>query len=265
VLRSGFRIRCRAVGKPRAGRSGSGAGGGVVAGGSGGSGNPSTAGGGCVANAGAGETSDKLRCGMEFVGLSAAQLEAIRVWTEKATEEKRVQPEGGVSARLPVKAATEAIQQGAKASKGGRSGWSASYPLAVRQGMVFLLVSGRNPVSGFVVEMESRLGRFGIRPAKKRCDSAAASARCRRRDGEAGDSSGRSRVSCGGAAGKLQGSDRARRDRGTRRVSPGRARPEWSRDTGAIRHGCAALVALQTVPWMVRRCGENYRGGGVQT
>jgi len=85
---------------------------------------------------------DKLRCGMEFVGLSAAQLEAIRVWTEKATEEKRVQPEGGVSARLPVKAATEAIQQGAKASKGGRSGGGRP-PIRWQfgRGWVFLLVS----------------------------------------------------------------------------------------------------------------------------
>ncbi|MFZ0417963.1 MAG: energy transducer TonB [Candidatus Sulfotelmatobacter sp.] len=84
---------------------------------------------------------DKLRCGMEFVGLSAAQLEAIRVWTEKATEEKRVQPEGGVSAKLPVKAATESEQE-PKASKSEKSG--GGKPPTRRQigrGWIFLIVS----------------------------------------------------------------------------------------------------------------------------
>jgi TonB family protein len=84
---------------------------------------------------------DKLRCGMEFVGLSAAQLEAIRVWTEKATEEKRVQPEG-VSVKLPVRAATESFEQEWKAAKGKKSG--GGRPPArwqIGRGWIFLIVS----------------------------------------------------------------------------------------------------------------------------
>jgi protein TonB len=83
---------------------------------------------------------DKLRCGMEFVGLSAAQLEAIRDWTKKATEETEAEPEPGVRAKLP--AATGAIQQQEKGSTGGW--WGGGRPpirWQLGRGWVFLLVS----------------------------------------------------------------------------------------------------------------------------
>jgi TonB family protein len=65
---------------------------------------------------------DKLRCGMEFVGLSAAQQADIRDWVENATEETQPEADSGMRAKLPVQAATDAAKQEKKASKGRRSG-----------------------------------------------------------------------------------------------------------------------------------------------
>lgn len=81
---------------------------------------------------------DKLRCGMEFVGLSAAQQAAIRKWTEEANAE----PEPGVRAKLPAETATDAAKRETKGSTGGRSG-GGKPPMRRRpgRGWVFLLIS----------------------------------------------------------------------------------------------------------------------------
>ena len=77
---------------------------------------------------------DKLRCGLEFVGLSAAQQAAILSWTEAT----KAEPDPGVRAKSPV----EAPKEPKKASNGGRSG--GRQPPMRRQrgrGWVFFLVS----------------------------------------------------------------------------------------------------------------------------
>jgi len=92
---------------------------------------------------------DKLRCGMEFVGLSAAQQAAIRDWTEKATTEEskaEADPETGARAKVPAAAGTEAETKTArpeiKGWKGGR--WGGGWPPTrwqIGRGWAFLLVS----------------------------------------------------------------------------------------------------------------------------
>jgi TonB family protein len=62
---------------------------------------------------------DKLRCGMEFVGLSAEQQAAIRDWTQEA----KAEVEAGVRAKSSVSAAKpEASTQEMKVPPGGGSG-----------------------------------------------------------------------------------------------------------------------------------------------
>jgi TonB family protein len=85
---------------------------------------------------------DKLRYGMEFVGLSAQQQAAIRHWTETATEkgmeEATAEPEPAAPAKLPV----EAAKQETKSSPGGGS--DGPEPPTRRQrsrGWIFLLLS----------------------------------------------------------------------------------------------------------------------------
>jgi TonB family protein len=56
---------------------------------------------------------DKLRCGMEFVGLSAEQQAAIRNFTEETTAE----PEEDVRPKLPVEAAKSSEDGGSRAGK----------------------------------------------------------------------------------------------------------------------------------------------------
>lgn len=76
---------------------------------------------------------DKLRCGMEFVGLSAQQQTAIRNWTEEA----RAEPKPGVRAKLPVEGATES-------KRTSESGGGGAPPPTRRQrgrGWIFLLLS----------------------------------------------------------------------------------------------------------------------------
>jgi len=85
---------------------------------------------------------DKLRCGMEFVGLSAAQLAAIRDWVENATEETKAEPEPGTRAKLPAQTATESIKRETKVSKGGRwGGGPPPIPWQFGRGWIFFLVS----------------------------------------------------------------------------------------------------------------------------
>jgi TonB family protein len=81
---------------------------------------------------------DKLRCGMEFVGLSAAQQAAIRKWTEETNAE----PEPGVRVKLPVEAVTDAVKRETKGSTGSRSG-GGKPPILRRpgRGWVFLLIT----------------------------------------------------------------------------------------------------------------------------
>lgn len=64
---------------------------------------------------------DKLRCGMEFVGLSAEQQAAIRNFTESTTAE----PDEDVRPKLPVEAVKSLEGRGSRAGKrraGGRRG-----------------------------------------------------------------------------------------------------------------------------------------------
>jgi TonB family protein len=56
---------------------------------------------------------DKLRCGMEFVGLSAEQQAAIRNFTEETTAE----PEEDVRPKLPVETARNSEDAGSRAGK----------------------------------------------------------------------------------------------------------------------------------------------------
>ncbi|MGA7895339.1 MAG: TonB family protein, partial [Candidatus Sulfotelmatobacter sp.] len=73
---------------------------------------------------------DKLRCGMEFVGLSALQQAALRNWTE----ESRAEPEPSVRARPPVPAG--------KGSENLGSGGAPPPPgKPRRRGWIFLLLS----------------------------------------------------------------------------------------------------------------------------
>ena len=72
---------------------------------------------------------DKLRSGMEFVGLSAEQQTAIRVWAEKA----KVEPELSVPATIPIETA---------AGKGSESGGSggAQPPTRSRRGREWIIL-----------------------------------------------------------------------------------------------------------------------------
>jgi TonB family protein len=82
---------------------------------------------------------DKLRCGMEFVGLSAEQQAAIRDWTQEA----KAEVEAGVRAKPSVSAAKpEASTQEMKVPPGGGSG--GGRPPSRRQrgrAWIFFLVS----------------------------------------------------------------------------------------------------------------------------
>ena len=75
---------------------------------------------------------DKLRSGMEFVGLSVEQQAAIRDWAGTA----KAEPELGVRARIPIEAA---------AGKGSESGGAGGAPPPShkrrRRGWIFLLAS----------------------------------------------------------------------------------------------------------------------------
>jgi TonB family protein len=73
---------------------------------------------------------DKLRAGMEFVGLSIAQQAAIREWAGAA----KAEPEPGVRRKIP--------SEGGKGSEGGGSG-GAKPPLGTRRrrGWTFVLLS----------------------------------------------------------------------------------------------------------------------------
>jgi len=79
---------------------------------------------------------DKLRCGMEFVGLSTQQQAALRNWTRgaKPEEETKAEPGPGVRAKPPV-----------PAGKGSNSRASGGAPPPARRqlgrGWVFLLLS----------------------------------------------------------------------------------------------------------------------------
>jgi TonB family protein len=75
---------------------------------------------------------DRLRSGMEFVGLSAEQEAAIRDWAGTATAE----PEPGARSRIPVRIA------GGKGSESGRSGGGQPPKRRRRvQGWILLLLS----------------------------------------------------------------------------------------------------------------------------
>jgi TonB family protein len=81
---------------------------------------------------------DKLRCGMEFVGLSAEQQAAIRHWTE----ETKAEPEAGVRAKLLVEATTPAAKVETKRSERGRPGGGQPPGHGQRvKGWIFFLVS----------------------------------------------------------------------------------------------------------------------------
>jgi len=89
---------------------------------------------------------DKLRCGMEFVGLTAAQDAAIRNWTE----ESKAEPESSIRRKIPRDAATEAETKAAKAQitesepKGTGSGGTGGGRTGARtlgRGWIFLLLS----------------------------------------------------------------------------------------------------------------------------
>jgi protein TonB len=94
---------------------------------------------------------DKLRCGMEFVGLTAAQQAAIRSWTDEA----KAEPEDDGRAKIPVDATTEAGTKAGqpevnsseikvaqiKGSEGGGSGGGRTGPLSLGRGWIFLLLS----------------------------------------------------------------------------------------------------------------------------
>jgi TonB family protein len=73
---------------------------------------------------------DKLRAGMEFIGLSIAQQAAIRAWAGAA----KAEPEPGVRRKIP--------SEGGKGSEGGGSG-RAKPPLGTRRkrGWIFVVLS----------------------------------------------------------------------------------------------------------------------------
>jgi TonB family protein len=75
---------------------------------------------------------DKLRCGMEFVGLSAEQQAAIRNFTESTTAE----PDEDVRPKLPVEAVKSLEGRGSRAGKrraGGRRGNAIFLVLGLRK------------------------------------------------------------------------------------------------------------------------------------
>jgi TonB family protein len=89
---------------------------------------------------------DKLRCGMEFVGLSARQQAALREWTEaaKPEEEKktRVEAKPRMDAAVPREGPKEETQKATEVPKGGGSG-GAQPPASTPRGRewIFLLLS----------------------------------------------------------------------------------------------------------------------------
>jgi TonB family protein len=89
---------------------------------------------------------DKLRCGMEFVGLTAAQDAAIRSWTE----ETKAEPEAGIRGKIPRESATGAETKAAnpeikdskmRGAEGGGSGGGRTRVLSLGRGWIFLLLS----------------------------------------------------------------------------------------------------------------------------
>src|ERR1700685_2570469 len=95
---------------------------------------------------GRGRHHDKLRCGMEFVGLTAAQDAAIRNWTE----ESKAEPEAGVRGKIPRESAPGAETKAAQAqirdpeTKGTGSGGTGGGRTGARtlgRGWIFLLLS----------------------------------------------------------------------------------------------------------------------------
>jgi TonB family protein len=91
---------------------------------------------------------DKLRCGMEFVGLSAKQQAALREWTEaaKPEEEKKTESKPRVDVPLPVEdpktKTKEETKEATKVPKGGGSGGAQPPARKVRgREWIFLLLS----------------------------------------------------------------------------------------------------------------------------
>jgi len=85
---------------------------------------------------------DKLRYGMEFVGLTAQQQETIRQWTEEA----KAPPEPGGRAKLPMEAGKGSESGGSsRVSSAGSTGRSGGPPPPAgkprSRGWIFLLVS----------------------------------------------------------------------------------------------------------------------------
>ncbi len=93
---------------------------------------------------------DKLRCGMEFVGLTAAQDAAIRSWTE----ETRAEPEASVRGKVPAEVPTaetkgsrpeaknsEIKVEKVKGSDGGGPGGGRTRGFSLGRGWIFLLLS----------------------------------------------------------------------------------------------------------------------------
>jgi TonB family protein len=89
---------------------------------------------------------DRLRCGMEFVGLSAQQQAALREWTEaaKPEEEKKAEARPRVDAAIPVEdpKTKEETQEATRVPKGGGSGGAQPPARKVRgREWIFLLLS----------------------------------------------------------------------------------------------------------------------------
>ena len=100
---------------------------------------------------------DKLRSGLEFVGLSAEQQAAIRNWAGDAKAEL----EPGVRGKIPL-----------ETGRGSESGGSGGSQLLTRRGRergwIFVLAVGGNLADGVVVALESGVGRSGGRSAEER-------------------------------------------------------------------------------------------------
>jgi outer membrane biosynthesis protein TonB len=83
---------------------------------------------------------DKLRCGMEFVGLSDEQKAAIRALTKKGRERDKSRPVARVSGAPPVAEMSGGSWAG-KGSESGTAGSPAPEPAMRSRGWIFLLAS----------------------------------------------------------------------------------------------------------------------------
>lgn len=105
---------------------------------------------------------DKLRCGMEFVGLSADQQAAIRSFAE----ETKAEPEKDMRPKLP---GSEVFRRRAVARS------KAFCPQTPWKSVAFFSGIGRHSIGAFLVALEPGVGRSGIRAGKRRNYNPAAS------------------------------------------------------------------------------------------